>query len=363
MVPDKAAIEFGPLGLPAPPIGSDYNNSSCDDLVRSLRAQGIVVYVPNTELRTVAMRSGAFLRQDSHWTPEAMDIVAKGITALAASPALIDQRHWRLTEQEVSSQGDLVAALRLPTWKTRFSSESVHIGVINDLETGIGWTSRVGAPLLLLGDSFANIYDDPALGWGVSAGLAAHLAYHLGCEVEAVAINGGGVNETRSILAHRPNSLLGRKVVVWEFATRELMQSQWRTIPMAEDLGTETAKSVPTAVRTTFHVVVTSTSRIPNADASIYPNALTTLTVKVSAEKGAVKDPVNGEFLLALPCLRHHVPLPASRLHIGDSLLVTAIPWEMVAADVLRTKRYDDSERYDLSLFFAEEWAMTSPSQ
>jgi len=362
MVPDKAAIEFRHLGLPAPPPGSDYNNSSCDDLVRSLRAQGILVYVPNTDLRMVARRSATFLRQDSHWTPEGMDVVAKGVAAIA-SPSIIESRRWRLTEQVASSKGDLVAALRLPPGQTRFLPETVRIGMISDSVTGTGWTSQVGAPLLVLGDSFTNIYDDPALGWGVSAGLAAHLGYHLGCEVEVIAINGGGINETRNILAHRPTALLGRKVVVWEFAMRELMQSQWRMIPMARTPGTGTANLVIAKTKTTFHAVVTAISRIPPDDATLYPNSLTTLTVKVSAEMEAEQTTVVGEFLLALPCLRRHVPLPASRLHIGDSLMVTAIPWEAVPAEVMRTKRYDDSERYDLPLLFSEEWTITTPSR
>jgi hypothetical protein len=112
-----------------------------------------------------------------------------------------------------------------------------------------------------------------------------------------------------------------------------------------------------------MRVVVTATSRIPDGDATLYPDALTTLTVRLSSGQGAGTSARAGEVLLALPCLRHHVALPATRLQVGAELLLSAIPWDAVAEEVTRTKRYDDSERYDLPLFFAAEWALAPPAR
>ena len=361
MIPDKAAIAYAPLGLAAPPAGRDYDNPGADALVRRLRGLGITVYVPSAELRQVAARSAAFLRQDSHWTPEAMDIVARGIAALARAAARAGTGHWRLSEQAVSSQGDLVAALSLPGGQTLFPPESARIGVISDAATGARWSSRAGAPLLLLGDSFANIFQDPALGWGESAGLGAHLAYHLGCEVEAIAVNGGGGDGARSLLARRPAALQGRTAVVWEFAMRELTQAPWRTIPMPSAPGRADSPMAGPPAGRAVRVAVTAISRIPDRDAALYPDALTTLTVRVVAAGGAGAGTA-GELLLALPCLRHHALLPAARLRVGDALLVTMIPFAAAGEEVMRRKRYDDSGRYDLPLFLGEELQPAPPA-
>ncbi len=367
MVPDKAAVQYAPLGLPEPASGNGYRNPGLDDLVNDLRAQGILVYLPDMDLRELAARSPAFLHQDSHWTPQGMDRVAEGIAALAASPPPAAGRRWRISESTRSNLGDLTAALRLPPTQAIYSLERVRCEEVADATTGVPWASQAAAPLLLLGDSFTNIYDDPALGWGRSAGLAAHLAVHADCAVEVVAVNGDGINATRSALARNPTLLQGRAAVVWEFAMRDLTLAHWRVIPVASragGVGRRTTSTPAPALEPTaaMQVIVTAISRIPTADATLYPDALTTLTVTVLAKQGARAAAGAGEFLLALPCLRRHVTLPAARLQIGDALLVTVIPWETAAAPLMRMKRYDDSGRYDLPLMVAEEWSPAPPS-
>jgi len=85
-----------------------------------------------------------------------------------------------------------------------------------------------------LGDSFTNIYSDPSLKWGESAGLAEHLAYHLQTGVDVIALNDGGVNGCRQQLARRPAMLAGKRLVIWQFATRDftLKAGEWKKIPV-----------------------------------------------------------------------------------------------------------------------------------
>jgi hypothetical protein len=92
------------------------------------------------------------------------------------------------------------------------------------------------AEVLVLGDSFTNIYSMEELGWGTSAGLAEQLAFALQRPVDRIAQNDAGSNATRRLLsrelARGTDRLAGKKVVVWQFAMRELAFGDWPLLPM-----------------------------------------------------------------------------------------------------------------------------------
>jgi hypothetical protein len=83
------------------------------------------------------------------------------------------------------------------------------------------------------------------MGWGASAGLAEHLALALNQTVDALRRNDAGAHATREMLAlelkRGCNRLAGKKVVVWEFAARELAQGDWKLL----DLRPDTAPGAP----------------------------------------------------------------------------------------------------------------------
>ena len=97
---------------------------------------------------------------------------------------------------------------------------------------GWAWSPNADAEILLLGDSFANIYSLPTLGWGGSAGLAAQLSVELGRPVDTLTINDNGSYATRAALASAirrgRDRLADKKVVVYQFACRELAFGDWR---------------------------------------------------------------------------------------------------------------------------------------
>jgi hypothetical protein len=88
---------------------------------------------------------------------------------------------------------------------------------------------------LLLGDSFTNIYSNGGY-WGRAAGLGEHLSYYLKRPVDRIAINGGGDLAIRkrlqSDLRHGKRSLSKTRVVIYEFATRTLMQHDWQPLEL-----------------------------------------------------------------------------------------------------------------------------------
>jgi alginate O-acetyltransferase complex protein AlgJ len=75
------------------------------------------------------------------------------------------------------------------------------------------------------------------MGWGTAAGLAPHLALALGRPVDVIAQNDSGAFATRQALARELASgadrLAGKRVVVWELASRELLVGDWKEIAWA----------------------------------------------------------------------------------------------------------------------------------
>jgi alginate O-acetyltransferase complex protein AlgJ len=132
----------------------------------------------------------------------------------------------------ISNTGDLTEMLELPAV---FPRQEVRIGVVRNND-GTPWRRRRSADVMLLGDSFTNIYSQEGLGWGAGAGLAERLSYHLQQPIDALVRNDDGAVATRLLLsrevAQAPDRLAGVQLVIWEFAARELSAGDWRLVAM-----------------------------------------------------------------------------------------------------------------------------------
>jgi hypothetical protein len=91
---------------------------------------------------------------------------------------------------------------------------------------------------LLLGDSFTNVFSLEGMGWGAAAGLAPQLALALARPLDVIAQNDSGAFVTRQALARElaagNDRLAGKRVVIWEFAARELSAGDWKRIELPE---------------------------------------------------------------------------------------------------------------------------------
>ena len=171
-----------------------------------------------------------FLATDTHWSPAGVGV---GAAALAGAVERMGVSWERLpvsyarSPAELAGRGDTIAMLDL----TDRATETVTLQRVS--RDGRPWAPQPNAEILLLGDSFANIYSLPSLGWGSGAGLAAQLSAVLGRPVDALAINDNGSYATRAALAsgirRGRDRLLGKKVVIYAFASRELAFGDWRT--------------------------------------------------------------------------------------------------------------------------------------
>jgi alginate O-acetyltransferase complex protein AlgJ len=231
-VPDKAALAPAELHGRAVvgPVGS---NPHYPRFVAEMRAAGVLVFDPAPAL----LRAGEpprFMAQDTHWTPAWMEVVAAELAAFvrqnAALPAVTAPR-WKTALTPVERVGDLVDMLKLPEGQTLFPPQKLVVRQVQD-ESGAPWAPAEKADVLLLGDSFSNVFSLAAMGLGESAGLAPHLAIALGRPLDVIAQNDSGAFATRKLLSEAlaagEDRLAGKRVVIWEFASRELAVGNWK---------------------------------------------------------------------------------------------------------------------------------------
>jgi alginate O-acetyltransferase complex protein AlgJ len=123
--------------------------------------------------------------------------------------------------------------LKLTDDQALFRPQAVTIHQIQDA-SGEPWQPDEASDVLLLGDSFTNVFSMDTMGWGESAGLAPQLAFALGRGVDVIAQNDSGAFATRVALSRELSAgedrLAGKRVVIWEFASRELSVGDWKPV-------------------------------------------------------------------------------------------------------------------------------------
>jgi alginate O-acetyltransferase complex protein AlgJ len=248
-IPDKASLHAAELcgrRVAAAPA----QNLSFAQFVQEIRAAGVEVFDPSPAI--IQPGEIRYLAQDTHWTPQWMDLVACGLAAhvrqhLAQNRTLADRAEGsqadgrdgshalHLEPESIRGLGDLTELLRLTDEQRLFPPQTVTIQRVLDA-AGQRVRADSRARVLLLGDSFTNIYSARQMGWGEGAGLAEHLAYHLGQPVDWIARNDAGAHATREMLSSQlalgRNRLAGKRIVIWQFAARELALGDWRSVTL-----------------------------------------------------------------------------------------------------------------------------------
>jgi alginate O-acetyltransferase complex protein AlgJ len=220
-------------------------NPDLAPFLAALEDKGVVVLDPTALLREARADGEQYLRTDSHWRPEAVDRVARARAAtvtrlegegrLALAPP-VDGRFVEASPQVVEGRGDLVPALGLGKRPWLYPLQRVEIRPVRELLDGRAapWRSSADAEILLLGDSFTNVYSQPELGWGTGAGLAERLSFALARPLDRIAINAGGLRALREALARSGDDrLTGKRLVIYQLASRELSSGDWPTMNMA----------------------------------------------------------------------------------------------------------------------------------
>lgn len=334
-VPDKATIHPERLSARYGGARRGVHNPSYDQWVSDLESQGVLVCDVTDALIQYREQSGrdAFLATDTHWRPEAMRVAASQLaqyitdTCEPLSPA---NSRWLQTSQKVHNLGDIAMMLGLRTNQNIFVEETVTIDRVTD-EAGADWQPDPNAEVLLLGDSFANIYSLPLMHWGQSAGLAEQLSVTLDRPVDTILRNDDGAYATREILSRElvegHDRLAGKRVVVWQFAARELAVGDWRMLDMT--LGPSRAPAEPSPVENQEWIVtgtIAAKSAAPRAGQMPYAHHIFTVDLAdLQVHNGTLSDQAVAVYLFSM---RDHQNTPAFSWPVGKQVTLKLQPWK-----------------------------------
>lgn len=234
-MPDKAALEPGPLHGRTGRVPAA-QNVDYDRFLDQLREDGVAIFDARKGLPDLGQQP-LFLVQDTHFAPAYMEHIARElgvfVRQLGVLQPLSDPPPLHAAEQPMSRVGDLVDMLKLPDDQRLFQPQSVLVHQVQDAANA-AWEPDAAADVLLLGDSFTNIFSLEGMGWGNAAGLGPHLALALGRPLDVIAQNDSGAFATRQALSRELSAgqdrLAGKRVVIWEFASRELSVGDWKPL-------------------------------------------------------------------------------------------------------------------------------------
>ncbi len=337
-------------------------NRSYSEWVEGLRAGGVEVVDIAQDLveRGKASGKAQYLQTDTHWRPETMGAVAARVAERAFAVGQLREAPGtesgsaggggapvRGAARSVSAHGDTLALLGLPREQRLFAQETVEITPVS--LAGRVWKADPAAEVLVLGDSFTNIYSLGAMGWGESAGFAEQLSVELGRPVDVIARNSDGASATRAILrrelAAGRDRLRGKRVVVWEFAARELAFGDWRAIPLEVGEAREPTFFVPPqGERFRVQGTVAEISSIPQPESVPYREHIVSLRLVdvVNVVEMAARQPETEaarQMLVYAWSIRERELTAVSRLRPGDRVAFEVRAWEEVAGELEKFQR------------------------
>lgn len=214
-------------------------NRSIDKFFADMEKAGVRVYDPAALLmdrKNTYSDELQYLRTDTHWAPKAMQAVAEDLAAdLKDELPELAEPGYILEEQTLSQPGDIAIMLKLAEYSKAPFVETATIQSVRNKD-GSGWQPSTDADVLLLGDSFSNIYSLGTMGWGSTGGFGEHLSYALGRPIDRLSRNDAGAYASREMLvdalARDSKRLDGKKFVIWQFAERELAVGDWKKLPL-----------------------------------------------------------------------------------------------------------------------------------
>jgi len=330
-------------------------NPSFQTLVAELRGAGVLVFDPVPTLLEARRAHGRpqFLETDSHWTPEAMETVARDLARFLRERTRLPPpgTQYRRVSEAVSNLGDVARMLRLPSGQNLYRRQTVSIRQVLTA-AGTLWRPRRDAPVLLLGDSFANVYSSAEMGWGEAAGLTEQLSFCLALPVDRISRNDAGAFATRRLLSRElgrgRDRLLGKRVVVWEFAERELSVGDWQVcnLKLGRPRPTHFLTLAP-GQSLVIDGVIQEVSPVPRPGAVPYKDHIATVhLIDLRSDSGPTAD---NEALVYMWSMRNGRWTRVAHFREGQRVHLRLRPWSEVA-DRYGAVNRSEADNDDLAL-------------
>ena len=166
-----------------------------------------------------------FLARDTHWTGSGVRSAASAIARRVRQLGWLDLTAPARTEVyttrrvHVVRRGDLTKMASSLESEQTFDDEQLEVLQVIERVGGAPYRDHSQSSVLLIGDSFARIYESDT---PKSSGLAAHLAHQLDRPLTSLVNDGGASTLVRQQLARRIELLEGKSLVIWEFVERDL---------------------------------------------------------------------------------------------------------------------------------------------
>lgn len=339
----------------------------------ALQEAGVAVVDLSPQLfRTAGSGSnGAYLKTDTHWSPESVvksaDILADWIEDNVEE--LTVRRSYASEQLLHTGTGDLALMLSGGKGSRWYPAEEVELRRITSADSDKVYSER--CEILLMGDSFANIYSLPEMNWGESAGLVEQLSYALGRPVDRIAQNHDGAIATRRglarELAREPERFEKIKLVIWQFAARELSIGNWQPVQLPPvqlqplsplessgvGLPPELLASAEDGTRLVT-VQIISKANLPQPGQVPYRDALLALEAMVLDDSSS--EATRG--VIYVWGMRDNHWLPAASLRAGQRLSLRLTDWSVVEDRLGRFARAElddpEFELLDVPTYYGE---------
>jgi hypothetical protein len=309
-------------------------NPSFAEFKARLEKSGVRVFDPATVLPPGD--APLFLEADTHWRPETMELVAEKLAAFvggAPSSVAVAQ----ISNRPISAVGDIARMLKVPEARSPFRAETVTVHEVTPPAIS------KDAEILLLGDSFSNIFSLGALGWGESAGFAEHLSRALRRPIDCILRNSDAAFATREMLsrelARGHDRLAGKKLVIWEFAARELAFGDWKMLEMKVGQPVPAKFFVPKPGQSvTATGTIEAISAAPRPGSVPYKDHILALHLTDVMVDGR-EESAELEAIVYAESMRDNVLTSTARLRAGDRVTLRLRPWSDVSEQYEKINR------------------------
>ncbi len=325
----------------APESGKSFpiHNASYGDFINRLEENGVIVFDSADYLMRLKKErpDGIYLKTDTHWRPETVSYIASELARFIKEKNLIDSTdsqsyQYKKSSKEIVNSGDIARLFKAQDALSGKFSEKVEIAQVLD---GVkNWKTKKKSRILLIGDSFTNIFSLEGMGWGDSAGLAEQISFAMKEDMDVLSRNDAGAFASREMLAleirHGNDRLEGKKLLIWQFSERELVFGDWKIIPLekGDELKGEREFFVPQgSASLEIAGIISEISPAPRPGTVPYKDHIVALHL-IAPESGEASG-LSGKDLVVLTwSMRDNVWTNAARLRPGEKVRIKVSDWK-----------------------------------
>ena len=170
--------------------------------------------------------------------------------------------------------------------------------------------------------------------------------------IDKIVINAGGAFSTRQALVKQVERLDGKRVLVYQFATRELFSGDWKLLMMSQSQSVSADKD---AKPTQLNEEITLTVSIKDITNPPTPGSVPYTECIIAIHLENVKIPeLPEEFVVFVWGMRENKWTEAATFKVGQKVKLRLRPWDSVQADYesYNRKELENEEAWLLDVYW-----------